>query len=227
MHAGAMDTSRGTGTGPGYLGLPENEVPVGVAVSAVLGRSEQVAVALFGAYAYRSGVSLDIAVRFRTDPSPRRGTRVFELISARHRPASQDELAERLLLGVEFSDGRSATNLDQSWPRHASEDDSTRDTEPLLQPYSGGGGGRRYDQKYFLSPLPPAGPLTVVCTWSAFGLAETHTIVDGSAMAAAGAQVQVLWPWQPEDDEPTQPSEPLVPTTGWFAKATRNRHPDG
>jgi hypothetical protein len=44
-----------------------------------------------------------------------------------------------------------------------------------------------------LTPLPPAGPLLVVCAWSAVGIAESRTILDGTAIAEAGTRAVTLW----------------------------------
>lgn len=198
---------------------PDNEVPVGVAISAILARTDHLAVALIGAHAYSCGVGFDIAIRFRAEPRARRGARVFELINWHEPPESTGELDERFLLGVEYPDGRTATNLGGPWPGWSSDSD---DTDPLLRSTGGSGGGRRYDQRFFLSPLPPTGPLTVVCRWPAFGVAETQTAIDGTAIADAGAQALVLWPRPSEYDEPREPPEPLLPGTGWFAQALRD-----
>jgi len=50
------------------LSPPENEIPVAVPLNAVLGRTEDAAIALTGLQVYTTGVSFDLAVRVRSWP---------------------------------------------------------------------------------------------------------------------------------------------------------------
>jgi hypothetical protein len=47
---------------------------------------------------------------------------------------------------------------------------------------------------YWVWPLPPAGPMTFVCEWTAFGIRETRTEVDTKLILDAAAQSIKLWP---------------------------------
>ena len=59
--------------------------------------------------------------------------------------------------------------------------------ELVFLPGGSGGGGRRYDHRYWTWPLPPAGPLTLACEWPAAGIALTHSEIEtGQLLAAAG-----------------------------------------
>ena len=81
-------------------------------------------------------------------------------------------------------------------------------------------GARSVDASFFLAPLPPAGPLTVVCAWPAWGIAETTTVLDGDEIHAAAREVQVLWPLEPEDFSVPEPAPlPDLPAGSWFARA--------
>lgn len=199
-------------------GPPENEVPSPVPAAAILGRTDDVAVALLGMVAYSTGVGFTLAVRMRVEP---RSHRTYELISG-HAYGDDEASPDRLLLGVEYADGRTATNLGGPWPPGSEWDDADV-SQPVLSPSSGGGGGRSYDQTYFLSPLPPPGPLTVVCTWAAFDVPESRAVLDGESIATAGSRAVVLWPWEPEQPGAHEPPEPRVPAAGWFADAVRRR----
>lgn len=187
---------------------PENEVPVPVPVSAVLGRTEDVAVALVGGAAYTTGLRFQVAVRLRAEP-PGEHTHWMHLL---------DGGGDQLLLGVEYADGRIATNLPSPTPPGVAPDD----TEPSLNPSGGSGGSRSYDQDFWLYPLPPPGPLVLVCAWPAFGIPESRTELDGAAVLQAASRAEVLWPWQPDEATPTRP-EPAVPTSGWFARHRQDR----
>lgn len=173
------------------------------------------AVALVGAQAYRSGVAFDLAVRLRHEPRGASSRNLHLAVSGHS--YTEDDQEQRLLLGIELSDGRTATNLTPPWP--PSDDDGPAGQRPLLSGGGGGGGGRTYDVGYFLSPLPPAGDLIVVCSWPVFGIEETRCVLDGSAIAAAGAAAVELWPYELASSEPFEPPAPVVPSGGWFARA--------
>ncbi len=197
---------------------PENEVPTAVPVSEVLAATDDVAVALVGVLAYTTGWTFNLAVRLRTEPRGRLRHQVFGLMGGAHFGDTGTE--ERLLLGVEYADGRMATNLDRGWLP----DGNTAEPDPedlVLMPGGGGGGGRTYDHAVWMSPLPPDGPLVVVTAWEAFAMGETRIVLDGSAIGEAGRNARVLWPWEPEDEQPEDFDEAPVPSTGWFAKAVR------
>jgi hypothetical protein len=47
---------------------------------------------------------------------------------------------------------------------------------------------------WWVWPLPPAGSLTVVCEWPAYGIALTRSEFDAGMLLDAAAQVEQLWP---------------------------------
>jgi hypothetical protein len=204
------------------MSAPENEAPAGLPFSAVLGRTDETAVCVTGFRVYSTGLAFTLSVRLRSEPRNRFRHRIHELLSG-HGPGDPDgNLDERLLLGVEYADGRTATNLTSDWPPRF-EQGAVEPDEPLLRMGGGGGGGRTYDHDFWLSPLPPAGPLTFVCRWPSFGITESQTELDATQVVAARERVQTLWPWEPAADyelEP-EPVEPQLPSDGWFAGALR------
>jgi hypothetical protein len=67
-------------------------------------------------------------------------------------------------------------------------------TGVTLNPGGFGGGLRHRNWSYWISPLPPAGPVTFVCEWAAAGIPETQVSLDAQLIVdAAGRSVQ-LWP---------------------------------
>lgn len=195
---------------------PANEVPRVLPVSAVLGRTEDAVVALLGITAYTSGMSLDIMVRLRMRPPGLRHGALHDLIGGWYPGADR---AIGLLIGLEYADGRIASTLnDRAWPHGGLDDD-----EPALSPQGGGGSELSVDQNWWLSPLPPDGPLAVVCAFAAAGIEETRTELSQD-WTTTGRQAQVLWPWQPEDTSP--PPAPEPPVTGWFASRGRRAGAD-
>ena len=177
---------------------------------------------MVGLRVFSTGIQLDLMVRVRTEPAGALRYRLHELVGG-FVPA-EDTAGQRLLLGLEYADGRTATNLTGPawWPAEGAEPDPEH---PTLMPVGGGGGDRSIDQSYWLTPLPPPGPLTFICAWSAFGIAESRTVIDLSGLAAAASAVQELWPWQPPDDQPREPVRPDLPAGSWFAEAERTPPP--
>lgn len=187
---------------------PDNEIPVGVPVSMVIARGDNAAVGLLGVHAYTTGVAFTLAFRLRRRPAAT-DTELHALLGGWRTGVDDDRSS--LLIGVEFSDARRTFNTD---PTRLGR---TPDPEmPLLQPCAGGGGDISYDQNYFLSPLPPDGPLRLVCRCPAIGIQETIVDLDGTAIRQAGRSSTVLWPLPPIDEPGELPPQPL-PDEGWFA----------
>jgi hypothetical protein len=183
---------------------PENEIPVGLAVNTVLARTDDAVIALLAVRVYTTGVSFDLAVRVRAWPrSTRHG--LSELVFGHDAPAG------RLLLGVELSDGRRASNLEGRGPRPDS-------TDMVFLASGGSGGQLSVDQSWWLSPLPPEGPVRFVVSCDGLGIEETTAEVDGTALHRAAEEVVTLWPWTPPDfgDHSSPPPDDL-PDDSWFA----------
>lgn len=180
---------------------PENEVPVAVPLNTVLARTDDAAIALTGLQVYSTGVSFQLAVRVRFPLEPaHRG--LSELVFDHGFPT-----ADRLLLGVELADGRTASNV-MGRPGRG---------DVVFHPGGGGGGQLSVDQSWWLSPLPPDGPLRLVISCAALGLPESSTVLDGSLIRRAAADVLTLWPWSAPDHDRPPPPAPDLPADSWFA----------
>ena len=193
---------------------PENEVPRVLPVSAVLGRTDDAVVALVGVAAYTTGLSLDAVVRLRVRPPGMRGGALHELTGGWG--AYGAERATGLLLGLEYADGRTASTLGgpRQWPPGELGDD-----EPTILQQGGGGSELSVDESWWLSPLPPDGPLRIVVRCDVLGLDETVTELDGTAIRAAAAGVVTLWPWvSPQAVQPPEPPALDLPAGSWFAR---------
>jgi hypothetical protein len=95
-----------------------------------------------------------------------------------------------LRLALQYADGTVATNL--QWPRFDRPDEEP--IGPILMSGGGGGGGHRYDQQYWVHPLPPPGPIKLYCQWPAHGIDETSVEFDGELIRTAAARAVRLWP---------------------------------
>jgi hypothetical protein len=68
----------------------------------------------------------------------------------------------------------------------------------LLQENGGGGSSLSWDADFWVHPLPPDGPVTLVASWLAHGIAEVRAELDGTAIRQAARQAVILWPDEPE-----------------------------
>ena len=191
------------------MGAPENEVPVPVPISAVLARTENVAVTLTGVQVFSTGLTFGLGLRCRPEVLDLLDDRnVGGLLFGHGRPRGQ------LLVGVEFADGRRASNA----PGRGRFADPAGPDSLVFHPGGGGGGQLAADQAMWLSPVPPDGPLRLVVRCDLLQLPETVTELDGTAIRAAAADVVTLWPWvSPSEAEPPQPPALDLPADSWFA----------
>jgi hypothetical protein len=185
-------------------------LPGVASVELVLASNERAAVYIGRCSVYPTGLELEVRVLVRgddLDPS---------LNGVYHRPGEGSTYDEMLRFGIEFSDGRKATNVAGSWP-------GTDEPEgPVLWGMGGGGGGGRWRQDFWVWPLPPPGPVGLVCDWPAAGLALTREEIDAQILLDAAARARGLFP-----DEPT--SHPGRTWSSYASAQPRSRadDPDG
>ena len=163
-------------------------VPLGAAVSELrLASSDHAAVYVSYIDAYPEGFELEIRtstnIAYRELGREGDGPDVF----GRHWPMvgeQRDALPPQLLrIGVQFADGRIATNIGG----HDRPVDG-----PVLTPLRGGGSGSGdksdFHQGYWIWPLPPAGPVGLVCEWPSTEIAQTRQEVDAQVLLDAAAR---------------------------------------
>jgi hypothetical protein len=164
----------------------------------LLAHTETVAVAVTGLVAFPTGFDFTlIVVRRRAAGDPATFWRSFQ-----HAFPGGPVPDDFLRLGVQFSDGSSATNLDPLSRRLPASGDTP--AGPLLMPGGGGGGVSRHEMRFWVWPLPPPGALGFVCEWPSHGIGETRVEVDAQLLLDAAVQAVPLWP----DDEVTAKDEP-------------------
>lgn len=171
---------------PEWMGPPSNVLGAPVALQVVLHRSDQLAIAVTGIVAFRTGFMFSVLTK---------ATAVLEEMEPhwmwRHRRLREGLPDDLFRFGVQFADGRKATNLNS--PFGGLDPDQVPDGGPVLSERSGGGGGGSWKQGYWLWPLPPPGELSFVCEWPAHGIAETRIAIDAPPIIAAAEQAVVLW----------------------------------
>jgi hypothetical protein len=173
---------------PPWSGAPDNVLPVGVALNAVLVRTDEVAITITDARAYPTGIAFGVSMVRRVAPRPP-GDHPFLI----HGPGEGGDAR----FGVGFSDGRRAV-FDQRWADPAGDPPAIR-----IGSSGGGGGGRRWHVRMWLWPLPPEGPLTFALTWPDQGIGETTVEVDSAPLRQAAARAVELWP----DERPLAPRD--------------------
>lgn len=205
-------------------GPPDNELPTSVAVNAILATPPDLVVALLSATVYSNGLLLNLTLRMRgategrapwLHPGPSAAAGAW---MGSQRPDSPD----RWLIGVEYSDGRTASTL-SSAQRPGVTPQVIDENRPRLLARGGGGGNRVYDSSLWLAPLPPPGPLTVIFTWPAQDVMETATTLDTEAWGPAALHVTQLWAQQPNPPAPALPPVPPIRLQpgGWFERSSQ------
>jgi hypothetical protein len=170
---------------------PEVVLPGIVSVEHVLARSDEAVVAVSGMAGYPTGFEFTLAAVLRVE---RRGP----LTAHTHWLDPEDPLPDRFLrVGVEFSDGRRATNVSRRGPVPL--DPSAQPSAPMLMMHGGGGSGRRQDFTYWVWPLPPPGPLALVCEWPVYAIGESRIEIDAALILDASTRAIRLWPDDPDD----------------------------
>jgi hypothetical protein len=194
---------------------PENELPAGVGLTVVLGRTEDAAVGITQLEAFSTGFQFTLAVRLRRARPELGSSGLWMLISPPRHRGIDTPLSNRLLLGIEYSNGQRASTLQDM--RMMGPGAEVAGQELMLVEQGGGGADLSVDQRYWVAPLPPDGPMTFVLAWPGLGMPESRTVVDSVAIRAAAERSQVLWPVQPAGQDPEPPPVPR-PSSGWFAE---------
>jgi len=178
---------------------PQDVRPGLVTLSVVMGLSASTAVVLEGARAYAEGVVLRVVVVIRESTPVATRRRVFEQLDITH---GRGNLhlglpAGGLRWGVELSDGRRVTTLDDSaWVEMPDGVDPAgwEPGHPVLEAVSQPAVfAQSWSRDVWLWPLPPPGPLRVVCAWPDQEISETSTTIDTTQLRSAAAQAARLW----------------------------------
>jgi hypothetical protein len=176
-----------------WWGPPDNVRGGVAALELTIGRSEKAAITAGAVTAYPEGFEFGLAIRIR---EPLADALLDPLMFQHRRQRSAEpggELPPELARwGIEFSDGRKATNL-QPFPFGVGRIDEEPPNGPVLIAGGGGGGGSRWEQSCWVWPLPPAGPLAFVCEWPAGSIPLSRVEIEASLILEAAGRAEVLW----------------------------------
>lgn len=164
-------------------GPPDGVLGEPVGAMTVVARADSVVVAVDRVVAYPTGFELGVTVR--TQGRPVHGS--FTGDRRREWSGTSAFPDESLRVGVEFADGRAGVAENFTGP-------SAPATDVRLVPMHGSGTQSRFDQRFWVEPLPPPGPVGVVVEWARREVPETRVDLDGTAILDAAARAETLWP---------------------------------
>jgi hypothetical protein len=196
---------------------PENELPVSVPVDLQLVRTGDLVVTLTGVQAYRSGVAFLLNAR-------RRGGAPLPATLHLMYGADPGRQGAMLLQGLQFPDGRTVTNVNLGRWRPRSE---PYPDAPVLSTSGASGTDRNVNARLFLTPVPPAGTMTVYAAWPCMHIAEVSCELDATPIAEASSRAIQLWPDEPHHEPaPGQPGRSVdLKPGGWFDQMLRPIEP--
>lgn len=192
---------------PPWLSAPRGTLPGVVPLELILARTAQVAVCVTRLGAYASGFELEL-VTMASDEAEELDPLFFEGrgMRGRRRQGAASEIPDGMLrFGIEFADGRKATNTaDQPLANLAggTMSVSTAVSElgkvqapaaPVLLLGGGGGGGGNWRQCVWIWPLPPPGRLAFVSQWPEAGIELTRSDIDAQIILDAAARAQMIF----------------------------------
>jgi hypothetical protein len=161
-----------------WMGPPRDGLPAVVPVEQTIARTKAIAVYLANLWVFTTGFEFDVFVVAGEEDGldPLRKEPDLEAMRSGSIPP------EKLLLGIEISDGSVATNLREA---------GTLTPDPPVMTMRGGlYSGDEWEEHYWVWPVPPPGPLTLVCEWPAAGIPLTRFELDSEAIRAAAAGSQ-------------------------------------
>lgn len=176
---------------PPWKAPPSGEAPVDVPVTALLATSHHAAVLLRSVRVHSNGVELELQAKLRRDDAS--DEQWSDLLDRFHEHGWIGRgVAGRLRAGVLLADGSRAIVA----PRAHGDDDAAGGHRLTRQGGGGSGSDTFHDAEwvFWLWPLPPDGPLTLVVDWPAMDLPEQRVEIDGTAIRDAARAVVPIWP---------------------------------
>lgn len=184
---------------PAWIHPPRDVVAGLVADRRVIARTDRLVVVLTHIDAFRTGASVRLRIigRRSDGQSDTDWWDFHDDVMGHRRRQSAGAIPDGFLrIGVEFSDGRRATNV-----AHAVDPDPrlwfTPPAEPSLFEHGGGGSGRADSfsagRSVWLWPLPPPERFDLVIEWPAHGIPITRVPIDGVEIVAASLRERPAW----------------------------------
>jgi hypothetical protein len=170
---------------PPWIQAPRGVLPGAIPLELLVASNEHAAVAISKLGAYPDGFDFELLVLVNEGEDELEPN----VIGHPYRPGrhNRDAAREMLRFGIEFADGSRVTNIPGD-SRHRSGDRDEPPPGPVMQQNGGGGGGGEWRQRFWVWPLPPAGPLAFACEWPAAGIEFTRVEVDARLLIDAATR---------------------------------------
>ena len=188
---------------PPWIQAPLGTIPGVVPLELALARTDRVAVFVTHLAGYPEGFAFDLVVLAAPgdDEANVPDPILFGPRRRRLRRGAGQTPDDLLRVGVQFSDGRKATNTG-GFP-HRPPDFEIPPQGPVMHSGGGGGGDRHWHQSQWVWPLPPRGPLAFVCQWPAAGIPLTRRELDAQLILDAATRAQAVFPDAPDQGAPS------------------------
>jgi hypothetical protein len=180
---------------PPWTGRPQGAPPGAAVGELLLARSELAEVRIAYIDAYPEGFELEIRASTRVAfqdlrrDGERWGPDVFGGAWPMAGESRESIPAQILRIGMQFADGSVVTNIAGHGRPPAG---------PGMWSLSGGGGGSggesRFHHGYWVSPLPPPGPVAVVCEWPAAQIPLQRREIDAQLIVDAAERARAMFP---------------------------------
>jgi hypothetical protein len=188
---------------PEWLEAPRGWLGGVVPLELLVARSHLAAVYLSSLVAYPTGFTLTINTLASSADTI--GLDAFEPYHLQRRRRSEGgEIPPELLrFGVQYSDGRKKATfgewlgggISSTMLAFSGEDDAPDpSTQIVIESGGGRGGALDADQKYWIWPLPPPGPVTFACEWPELEIPETQVAMEGEVIRKAAGRAERVWP---------------------------------
>jgi hypothetical protein len=176
---------------PPWFQAPRGELPCAVSLGGVLARSEEAVVGVGGGLAFTTGFELSVyAFSFGEDLE---GDRFGRGGPFDRTPTEGGEIAPWVLrIGIEYADG---SKLMSTLPRRRDEigGDDEADHPPTMGYQRGTGWHRESHQVFWCWPLPPPGPMQLICEWPAMEIDLTRREFDAQSILDASARAEAIF----------------------------------
>ncbi len=166
-------------------GRPQHLLGEPVPLRVLLARSPTAAVQVQHFTAFPLGFEFQVVAHFA--PAGPVWDPMHGLAGLRGRPHTCELSDEHLRLRIEFADGSHADNLGPPMLERMG-------PAPALQPGSGGASESMAEVTFWVSPLPPPGPIILICEWPKYGIPPTRQEIDGALIVEAASRAVELWP---------------------------------
>lgn len=180
-----------------FLRPPDDWLGAVLPVDLTVGADTNAVVAITHLTVYPVGFSFHLTALTREDPGV-----ICEQALSRSRLEGKDREEIYLHLGVEFSDGRRASDP-TTWisthggltghmtmPKQLPPDPRS---EVFLSASGHEANDREFSGSAWIWPLPPAGPLAFLCGWPAAGIERASTVIDADRLLEAVDGAEPLW----------------------------------